>query len=112
MTYTAIVLLASFVALLLDIFILRTRILFTRRYAMFMGVMLVFFFIVNGILTALPVVTYAPSAIMGHRIFTIPIEDIAYLFALLTPTIALYEYLSGRRRRREVTTPPEITKRT
>ncbi|MBR9977104.1 MAG: lycopene cyclase domain-containing protein [Bacteroidetes bacterium] len=100
MTYTAIVLLALFAALLLDVFILRTRILFTGRYAMFMVVMLVFFLVVNGILTALPVVTYAPTAIIGIRVFTIPIEDFAYLFALLTPTIALYEYLSGLRRRR------------
>jgi lycopene cyclase domain-containing protein len=97
MSYTAIVLVAAIAAFLLDTVILRTRIVFTRRYAIFIGVMLVFFLLVNGILTGLPVVMYAPHAIIGTRVFTIPIEDFAYLFALLTPTVALYEYLSSRK---------------
>ncbi|MBR9976312.1 MAG: lycopene cyclase domain-containing protein [Bacteroidetes bacterium] len=97
MTYTALVLVAAALAVVLDLAILRTRILLTRRYAVFLAVMLLFFLVVNGILTGLPVVMYAPQAITGFRVITIPIEDFAYLFALVTPTIALYEYLSPRR---------------
>lgn len=101
MTYTELVLVAAVLAVVLDLAILRTRILLTRRYAIFLTVMLLFFLAVNGILTGLPVVMYAPQAITGFRVITIPIEDFAYLFALVTPTIALYEYLSARRSRRE-----------
>ena len=97
MTYTELVLVAAALAAVIDLAVLRTRILLTRRYAVFLAVMLFFFLVVNGILTALPVVMYAPQAITGFRVITIPIEDFAYLFALITPTIALYEYLSTRR---------------
>jgi hypothetical protein len=40
---------------------------------------------------------YSSHAITGLRVISIPIEDFAYLFALITPTIAMYEFLSKRR---------------
>lgn len=97
MTYTALAIIAAAVALLLDLAILRTRVVLTRRFAAFTLVMLPFFLFVNGILTGLPVVMYSSHAITGIRVISIPIEDFAYLFALITPTIALYEFLSKRR---------------
>jgi lycopene cyclase domain-containing protein len=104
MTYTALALIAAAIALLLDLVILRTRVVLSRRYVYFSGVMIAFFLIVNGILTALPVVMYSSHAITGYRVMSIPIEDFAYLFALITPTIALYEYFAARRVRDTVTT--------
>lgn len=97
MTYTQIVLVAAALALLLDVAVFRTRLIFTRRYWIFMGVMLVFFFIVNGILTGLPVVMYSSQAIIGFRVLTIPVEDFAYMYALITPTIVLYEWMRRRK---------------
>jgi lycopene cyclase domain-containing protein len=41
------------------------------------------FFIVNYLLTSLPVVIYNPGAIIGTRITTIPVEDFFYSFALI-----------------------------
>ncbi|MBN1448990.1 MAG: lycopene cyclase domain-containing protein [Bacteroidetes bacterium] len=96
MTYTTIVLIAAAVALLLDVAVLRTRLLLQKRYWLFMAVMTLFFLVVNGILTALPIVMYSPQAITGLRVITIPIEDFPYMYALVTPTIALYEWLSRR----------------
>lgn len=100
MTYTALALIAACLALLLDLALLRTRVVLTRRYVIFTAVMLLFFFMVNGILTGLPVVIYAPHAITGYRVSSIPIEDFIYLFALITPTITIYEHLAARRDRR------------
>ena len=97
MTYTQLVLIAAAIALLLDLVILRTRLVMSSRYWVFFGVMLLFFFIVNGILTGLPVVMYSSQAIIGFRVITIPIEDFAYLYALITPTIVLYEWMKGRK---------------
>lgn len=97
MTYTALAIVAAAAALLLDLAILRTRVVLTRRFAVFTAVMLPFFLFVNGILTGLPVVMYSSHAITGIRVISIPIEDFAYLFALITPTVALYEFLSRRR---------------
>ncbi|MCB2203657.1 lycopene cyclase domain-containing protein [bacterium] len=98
MTYTTMAIAAAVLATLLDLIILKTRLLLTRRFWMFFLVMLPLFFVVNGVLTSLPVVRYAPEAIIGVRLWTIPIEDIAYMFSLLTPTIALYEWLQRRRK--------------
>jgi lycopene cyclase domain-containing protein len=98
MTYTMLAIIAAAVALLLDLAVLRTRVVLTLRFAVFTAVMLPFFLFVNGILTGLPVVIYSSHAITGIRVISIPIEDFAYLFALITPTIALYEFLSKRRK--------------
>jgi lycopene cyclase domain-containing protein len=100
MTYTTLVLAAVVVAVLLDVLLLRTRILLTKRYWLFMAIMSLLFFVVNGILTALPVVIYASHAITGLRLVTIPIEDAGYLFSLVTSTISIYERLSRGKTRR------------
>ena len=57
------------------------------------------FLIVNGILTALPVVIYRPDGILGLRIGTIPVEDAIYAFVLLALPVALFETLSSRKAR-------------
>jgi lycopene cyclase domain-containing protein len=41
------------------------------------------FVVSNGVLTAVPVVTYSPEAILGPRVLTIPIEDFFYSFSML-----------------------------
>lgn len=51
------------------------------------------FFIVNGLLTALPVVEYNDLHNLGFRIFTIPIEDFGYFFLLFLMNVTILEYL-------------------
>jgi lycopene cyclase domain-containing protein len=48
--------------------------------------------IVNGLLTALPVVIYNDLENIGVRIGSIPVEDFFYCFILLLMNISLYEY--------------------
>jgi lycopene cyclase domain-containing protein len=67
-----------------------------RFYAAF-AVALVPFYIINGILTSLPVVIYNNAQNMGIRIGTIPIEDHFYLMALLLMNIGFYEYFKARK---------------
>jgi lycopene cyclase domain-containing protein len=54
------------------------------------------FLIVNGILTGAvtsePIVWYSENHIIGPRIYTIPVEDLFYNYAMLLPMTALYEY--------------------
>ena len=68
------------------------------------------FLLVNGLLTALPVVTYSPEAILGPRIGSIPVEDAAFSFSLLFLHVAAYESLRAiprpaRSRRPEAAAP-------
>ena len=67
-----------------------------RFYAAF-AVALVPFYIINGILTSLPVVMYNNAQNLGIRIGTIPVEDHFYLMALLLMNIGFYEYFRARK---------------
>ncbi len=59
-------------------------------------VILIPFLIVNGILASLAVVLYNDNENMGIRIFSTPVEDIAYMLLLLLMNITIYEYLKLR----------------
>jgi lycopene cyclase domain-containing protein len=63
-------------------------------------VALIPFLIVNGILTGAitdePVVWYSEMHIMGPRIYTIPVEDLFYNYAMLLPVIGIYEFLKTK----------------
>lgn len=61
-------------------------------------IILIPFLIVNGILTAIPVVLYNDNENVGVRLYTIPIEDIFYGMLLLLLTIIPYEKLKQRKR--------------
>lgn len=50
------------------------------------------FYLVNGILTAFPVVIYNNSENLGIRIGTVPLDDHFYLMLLLLMNISLFEW--------------------
>lgn len=56
------------------------------------------FLIVNGVLTATPVVLYNPNEITGFRIYTIPIEDTVYALTCLLLPITVMEYYLEKRK--------------
>ncbi len=56
-------------------------------------IMLIPFLIVNGLLTAIPVVLYNDTQNLGIRIYRIPFEDIFYGMLLILSTIVIYEKL-------------------
>jgi len=59
-------------------------------------VSLIPFYIVNGFLTAIPVVMYNDKQNLGFRVGTIPFEDHFYLMGLLLMNIYLYEFFKDR----------------
>ncbi len=67
------------------------------RFYMAFVVSLIPFYIVNGILTAWPVVLYNNAQNMGIRVGTIPFEDHFYSMALLLMNVAFFEYFKTRK---------------
>jgi len=55
------------------------------------------FLIVNGFLTALPVVMYDDAENLGIRIYTIPFEDTVYGMLLMLGNVWGMEWMRGRR---------------
>lgn len=56
----------------------------SRQYWVWLAICYIPFFIMNSILTALPVVEYNSAAIWGLRVGTIPMEDFFYNYAMLS----------------------------
>jgi lycopene cyclase domain-containing protein len=88
-TYTALAVLGALAVIALD-FIAGTRLLRTRAFWVAYLIMLLFQLIVNGVLTGIPVVKYAPSGIIGWRIAFAPVEDLLFGFALITLTLVVW----------------------
>lgn len=59
-------------------------------------VILIPFLIVNGFLTAIPVVLYNDVENLGMRIYTIPFEDIFYGMLLILMNVVIYEKLKAK----------------
>lgn len=60
------------------------------------GVHLLPFLLVNGVLTAIPIVWYNNAYNVGIRLYTIPVEDTLYSMGMLLLTITPYEWLKKR----------------
>lgn len=97
--YTHIVLLAASITCVL---LARSPgLLATRRFWTFQLICLGLFFISNTVLTSLPIVQYNPGAILGLRVGTIPLEDLAYHFALLNLFLLAFMSASSRQKHRK-----------
>jgi lycopene cyclase domain-containing protein len=94
--YTATASLLSLYLLLNHILVFRSHKRYLGRFYMAYLVVLIPFFIVNGLLTSLPVVMYNATSNIGIRIWTIPIEDFIYNFFMLLLIATVYESLKKK----------------
>jgi lycopene cyclase domain-containing protein len=89
-TYTVAATLGVLGALVVDVVLLRTRLVtrlaFWATYPIIFGFQL----LSNGVLTGLGVVRYDPAAILGPRIAYAPVEDLAFGFALVLTTLSVW----------------------
>lgn len=84
------------VVLLFAEFIIKSSIL-SRFYLAYL-VSLFPFYIVNGILTSIPIVMYNDAENMVFRVGNIPLEDHFYSMSMLLINILLFEYFRNKRR--------------
>jgi lycopene cyclase domain-containing protein len=115
MTYSALSVVAVVAVLVVDLAVLRTRLVTRRVFWVAYAIVLVFQLLVNGVLTGRGVVTYDPAAIWGPRIAYAPVEDLLFGFALVTLTLASWAAVNRRantasRRGRETRTRRSSTR--
>jgi len=95
-SYTVAALLGVAGALLLDLAVLRTRLVARKEFWATYPIVVFFQLISNGILTGRGIVRYDPDAIVGWRLVYAPVEDLVFGFALVLSTLSLWVWW-GRR---------------
>lgn len=105
MTYTAIAVVAVLAAIALDRWAIGTRLTTTKPWWMAYTIIVFFQLLTNGWLTGRRIVRYDPDAIIGNdrvtligegRLIYAPVEDLAFGFALVLTSCAVWVWL-GRR---------------
>lgn len=90
MTYTQISILALLIAVILDLFIIKTALLKRAAFWTSYAIILPFQFFTNWWLTSRNIVMYDPDVITGLRFFSAPAEDLLFGFALILSVLALW----------------------
>ena len=96
MTYTQLAVFAVACATGLDMYVVRTRLLIRKAFWTSYAIILPFQLLTNWWLTSRNIVMYDKSQILGPRLASAPLEDIAFGFALILGVLALWVFW-GRR---------------
>lgn len=96
MSYTWLALAGLAFALVLDLVVLRTRLVRLRVFWVAYAIIIVFQLISNGVLTYRHIVRYDSGTILGLRIAGAPVEDLVFGFSLVLQTLAWWAWW-GRR---------------
>jgi lycopene cyclase domain-containing protein len=120
-TYTELCVVALVASLVLDLFVLRTRLVTRRAFWVSYAIIIGFQLLTNGWLTGRRIVTYNADVVIGGaepvllgsgRLFYAPVEDLAFGFALVLQTLAWWVFWGRRGVQREIrqsaSEPPRV----
>ncbi len=102
MSYTAVTVVAVLAAVVLDRWVVRTRVTSTRAWWAAYAIVVVFQLLTNGWLTGRGIVRYDGDTILGSgevtflgdgRLFWAPVEDLGFGFALVLTTCVVWTRL-------------------
>ena len=96
MTYTQLAVFAVACAAGLDMYVVRTRLLTRKAFWTSYAIIVPFQLLTNWWLTSRNIVMYDKGQILGPRLASAPLEDIAFGFALILSVLALWVFW-GRR---------------
>jgi lycopene cyclase domain-containing protein len=105
-SYTLLALLGVAAAILVDLSLLRTKLLRRKAFWTAYGIVVLFQLVVNGLLTGLHVVRYDSRRIIGWRIAYAPVEDLLFGFAMVMLTLSMWVWLGRRAGRRAHSAAP------
>ena len=96
MSYSALAITAVVAVIVVDLFVLRTRLVTRKVFWATYAIVIAFQLLMNGVLTGRDVVVYDPAAIWGPRIAYAPVEDLLFGFAMVTLTLASWAAVNRR----------------
>jgi lycopene cyclase domain-containing protein len=94
--YSDIALNAVFLAVVLDLFVLRSQMMTRGIFWLTYFLILPFQLLTNWWLTSNEIVMYALSDITGQRLAGAPIEDLLFGFSMILLTISAWEFFKKR----------------
>jgi lycopene cyclase domain-containing protein len=95
MIYSDIALDAVLVAVLLDLFILKSQMITRGIFWLTYALILPFQLLTNWWLTSKNIVMYSSNQIIGRRLAGAPIEDLLFGFSMIVLSLALWEFFSA-----------------
>ncbi len=107
MSYTQLAVAGVLASVVLDLWVLRTRLVTRKAFWTSYAIIVFFQLVTNGVLTGLKVVRYDPATIVGSsavpffgdgRVAFAPVEDLLFGFALVVQTLSWWVFW-GRRLR-------------
>ena len=102
MSYTALAVAGVVGALLLDLVLLRTRVVTRRAFWTAYAIVVAFQLLTNGWLTGRHIVRYDDAAILGARLVYAPVEDLLFGFSLVVQTLSWWVFWGRRANARAV----------
>lgn len=96
MSYTVLALAGVALTVVVDLVVLRTRLLLRSIFWVSYAIMLGFQLLTNAWLTGRGIVRYDEAAILGLRVAYAPVEDLLFGFALVTQSLVWWVWW-GRR---------------
>jgi lycopene cyclase domain-containing protein len=102
MIYSDIALDAVMVAVLLDLFIVRSKMMTRGIFWLTYALILPFQLLTNWWLTANKIVMYSEAEIIGRRIAGAPVEDLLFGFSLILLTLSLWEFTNQKKLSKQI----------
>lgn len=96
MIYSDIALNAVFLAVVLDLFLLKSQMMTRGIFWLTYFLILPFQLLTNWWLTSNEIVRYADSEIIGQRLAGAPIEDLLFGFSMILLTLSAWEFFTNR----------------
>ena len=90
MSYTELSILSVILVILIDRYILKSRLLEKKAYWTAYAIIIFFQLLSNWWLTSRNILSYSEAAIIGWRIASAPVEDLLFGFSMVTLTMSLW----------------------
>ena len=103
MSYTVLAVAGIGLAVVLDVLVLRTRVVTRRAFWTSYAIVVCFQLLTNGWLTGRDIVTYDESQVLGPRLAFAPVEDVLFGFSLVVQTLAWWVWWGRPRGSRRTT---------